>query len=256
MTQVQSVAIPDIYNGKNVVIVAPTASGKTEAALIPITAICLSESLNDLCIYLAPTRALLNDIVSRVGPSLERLHLTYAIRHGDIPLAKDTNKIAVLFTTLESFDFLFKSAPQLFKRTRWVILDEIHQLYGTSRGSQLRILLHRLRILSGRAIQIIAMSATIAKPDELKDWLFQNRESVIHCVSSECELQVRINYRRIKSNLRSILDPESLRKLLVFTNSRRHCEELHQNLGNMEPYNVYVHYSSLSRAERMAVQRY
>ena len=255
MTEIQSVAIPDVYAGKNVVIVAPTASGKTEAALIPITALCLSENLNDLCIYIAPTRALLNDIVSRVGPSLERLHLTYAVRHGDIPLRKETTKIAILFTTLESFDFLFKAAPQLLRRIRWVILDEIHQLYGTSRGSQLRILLHRLEMLSGRSIQVIAMSATIAKPDELKDWLFQNRESITHCVSSERELQVRIAYGPIESNLHSLLDPESLKKLLVFANSRRRCEELHQNLGNTEPYNIYVHYSSLSRAERMAVER-
>lgn len=255
MTEIQSVAIPDIYDGKNVVIVAPAASGKTEAALIPITARCLSENLNDLCIYIAPTRALLNDIVSRVGPPLERLHLTFAIRHGDIPLVKETNELTFLFTTLESFDFLFKAAPRLLRRIRWVILDEIHQLYGTSRGEQLRILLHRLELLSGRSTQVVAMSATIAKPEELKDWLFQNRESHIHRVTSGRELQVRISYGPIESKLHSLLDPGSSAKLLVFANSRRRCEELHKIIGKSEPYDTYVHYSSLSRAERMAVER-
>jgi len=255
MTKVQSAAIPDIYNGRNVVIAAPTASGKTEAALIPIVALLLSENSSDLCIYLAPTRALLNDIVSRVGPSLERLHLTYAVKHGDIPLTKKTPETAVLFTTPESFDFLFKAAPELLKRTRWVILDEIHQLYGTSRGSQLRMLLHRLEMLSGRRVQVIAMSATIARPDELRDWLFQNRESTLHCIGSDRELQIKITYGQLEPNLRSLLDPESLRKLLVFANSRRRCEELRQALTNTEPYDVYVHYSSLSRAERTAVER-
>ena len=255
MTEIQSMVIPDIYHGRNVVIAAPTASGKTEAALIPITALCLSEGSSDVCAYIAPTRALLNDIVSRVGPSLERLSLSYAIRHGDIPLTKKTTEIAVLFTTLESFDILFRAAPQLLRRMRWVVLDEIHQLYGTPRGSQLRILLHRLEMLCGRSIQVVAMSATIAKPEELRDWLFQDRESTVHCLRAGRELQVRITYGPIESKLRSVLDPESLKKLLVFANSRRRCEELNRSLGNTDPYDVYVHYSSLSRAERIAVER-
>lgn len=255
MTEIQSAAIPDIYDGKNVVIVAPAASGKTEAALIPVAARCLSESSLDLCIYIAPTRALLNDIVSRVGPSLERLHLTYTIRHGDIPLMKETDEIAFLFTTLESFDYLFKAAPRLLRRIRWAILDEIHQLYGTPRGEQLRILLHRLELLSGRSTQVVAMSATIANPDELRGWLFQKREANIHRVTSGRELQVRISYGPIELKLSSLLDPESVAKLLVFANSRRRCEELHQILSNVEPYDIYIHYSSLSWAERMAVER-
>jgi ATP-dependent Lhr-like helicase len=255
MTEIQSTAIPDIFYGNNVVVVAPTASGKTEAAVIPVAARYLSENLHDLCVYIAPTRALLNDIISRVGPSLDRLHLTYAVRHGDIPLTKETNEIGFLFMTLESFDFLFKTAPRLLRRTRWAILDEIHQLYGTARGEQLRMLLRRLELLSGRRIQVVAMSATIANPEALKEWLFQNRESHIHSVTSGRELQVRIHYGRTELKLHSLLDPESVAKLLIFANSRRRCEEIHQTLSNEEPYETYIHYSSLSRAERMAVER-
>ncbi|MDP2857796.1 MAG: DEAD/DEAH box helicase, partial [Bacillota bacterium] len=79
-TDAQSAAIPAVLRGNDVLLVAPTASGKTEAALIPIATKFLAEKSEGLCVYVAPTRALLNDIVARVGPSLERLHLMYAVR--------------------------------------------------------------------------------------------------------------------------------------------------------------------------------
>lgn len=255
LTEAQSVAIPSVIHGDNVLLVAPTASGKTEAALIPIATCLVAEGSQGLCIYVAPTRALLNDIMARVGPPLERLHLRYAVRHGDSPLPKRVDELAFLFTTPESLDFLLRAAPSLLRRTSWAVLDEIHQLYGPPRGDQLRILLRRLEVLSGGRIQVVAMSATVAEPEQLASWLFRGRKARLHRVPATRELDVSVHLGPVEAGLRSLLSPQVAQKVLVFANSRRQCEELHRAADKAEPYASYVHYSSLSRAERLAVER-
>src|SRR5439155_21883904 len=107
----------------------------------------------------------------------ERARLKFAVRHGDSPLHGQREDISFLLTTPESLDFLLKAAPQLVQRVEWAILDEIHQLYGTARGEQLRFLMGRVAQQARRRIQTIAMSATVADPEALRDWLFKGNDA-------------------------------------------------------------------------------
>lgn len=254
-TAAQETAIPIVLSGRDLLLAAPTASGKTEAAFIPIVAQLLGDRSDGLCVYVAPTRALLNDIAARIAPPLERTRLKFAVRHGDSPLPARREDIAFLLTTPESLDYLLRAAPNLVRRARWAILDEIHQLFGTARGEQLRLLMRRLELLSGRHIQTIAMSATVADPTALRDWLFNGNPAELQQVEAKRELDVELRYGSPATCLRQALNPGDYRKVLVFANSRRRCEELHQAIDGAGVYDTFVHYSSLSRSERLAVER-
>ena len=253
-TPAQTAAIPVVLSGRDLLLAAPTASGKTEAAFIPIAARISQDRTGGMCIYVAPTRALLNDVAARVTPALATMHLRFALRHGDSALPKEYEDLAFLMTTPESLDYLLTAAPNLVRRVQWAILDEIHQLYGSARGEQLRFLMKRLDLLSGRHVQTIAMSATVADPAALRDWLFKGTADLSQ-IETRRELDVEVRYGPLATCLRQTIMTGEHQKVLVFANSRRRCEELHQAVAGIDVFETYVHYSSLSRSERLAVER-
>jgi ATP-dependent Lhr-like helicase len=86
-TDIQSQVIQPIYSGENALLISNTASGKTEAVAIPIAARISENRKDSLCIYIAPTKALLNDLHKRLSVPLNRLDIQLGIRHGDKPLS-------------------------------------------------------------------------------------------------------------------------------------------------------------------------
>ena len=82
-TDIQKKAIDTIFLGSNALIISATASGKTEAAIVPVLAQIISARRNFICAYLAPTKALLNDLIRRLSPYLDHLMVPFAISHGD-----------------------------------------------------------------------------------------------------------------------------------------------------------------------------
>ena len=139
---IQDQAIDIVYAGKDVLIISATASGKTEAAFIPICAQLIINH-DQVALYLAPTRALLNDMFKRLQAPMHALGLDLRIRHGDISLPSNTSSVRVLLTTPESLDILLTKHHQILSKINYVILDEIHQLYGSPRGDQLMFFLRR-----------------------------------------------------------------------------------------------------------------
>src|SRR3989304_76772 len=151
-TEPQIRAIPRILAGANVLLVAPTGIGKTEAALLPILQHVLREKPEPTsCLYITPLRALNRDMLRRMTFFADRLGVRVAVRHGDTTprerAAITRHPPDILITTPETFQILFtgRKLREHLKSVRWVVIDEIHELASDERGAQLAVGLERLR---------------------------------------------------------------------------------------------------------------
>ena len=177
-TEPQRRAIPRILAGANVLLVAPTGIGKTEAALLPILHAILRDKPKAVsCLYVTPLRALNRDMLRRMTFFAERLGVGVAVRHGDTS-PKERARIMreppdILITTPETFQILFtgRNVRDQLRAVRWVVVDEIHELAPDERGAQLAVGLERLRDLVGRDVQRIGLSATVGDPEEVGRFL-------------------------------------------------------------------------------------
>lgn len=184
-TEVQRAAIPHVLAGKNVLVIAATAAGKTEAALAPLLERHVladepgaegSQNTPKLCIlYICPTRALVRDLYERLRLPLAALRVSLAMKSGDTGPVSAQNPPTVLITTPESTDSLLTRAPRLFTTPTVVVLDEIHLFDHSARGDHLRCLLRRIEQIRHYAattaqdrnptaytpLQRIALSATV-----------------------------------------------------------------------------------------------
>jgi len=252
---IQDLAINAIYAGNDVLLISATASGKTEAAFIPISA-QLVVNPDSLALYIAPTRALLNDMFKRLQAPMHELGLDIKIRHGDISLPSNTSSVRVLLTTPESLDILLSKHHKILERINYVILDEIHQLYGNPRGDQLMFLLQRLEKTTIKPIQRIGLSATIGNPEEISKWLCPQREAAL-VIRSDEKKEIVGDFHLLSdlTQLRNIISESKCKKILCFENSRRSCDDTFLILKEIEPYQSYIHYSTLTKEQREYVER-
>ena len=187
-TPIQEKAIPLLLEGNNnTLLLAPTGSGKTEAALLPLlnTLQRMSkerELFGFYIIYITPLKALNRDVFKRIIELCEYLGLTAEVRHGDTtPYARRKQAINppnLLITTPESLQAILPG-----KRLRYhlrtvfaVIVDEVHDLAGSKRGTQLSLGLERLERLVGSRIMRVGLSATVGNPREVAKLLGGNND--------------------------------------------------------------------------------
>ena len=171
LRDIQEEAVPPILAGEtDVVIAASTASGKTEAAFLPIlTALAEDPGGSVRALYVSPLKALINDQFDRLERLCEDLEVPVARWHGDVALSQKRKLLqrpaGVLIITPESLEALFvlqgpKVRP-LFERLAYVVVDELHAFLGSERGRQLQSLLHRVELAIRRRVPRIALSATL-----------------------------------------------------------------------------------------------
>lgn len=271
-TDIQALAIEPLLAGKNCILVSSTASGKTEAALMPLIErlkqTAKPNAQNSLqLIYVVPTRALTRDLARRLKQPLEQLAITLQIKTGDEPALKLNRPPQMLLTTPESLDSLFANRPRMLKDVRAVVLDEIHLLDNTARGDGLRILLNRLRRLRHyafsrgdsltEAVQFCALSATVPEPLAVAARYFQEpmviqTEGQRHFDAELIEMQGNQSL----SGLFADFQRRGIRKVLAFCNSRAECEEWARTCRQGSPFGdrVFVHHSSLDAGVRHAVE--
>ncbi|MBV5290225.1 DEAD/DEAH box helicase [Pelodictyon phaeoclathratiforme] len=161
---------PILAGNTDVIIAAATATGKTEAAFLPICSKLLAkECQNASVLYISPLKALINDQFSRMEQLCERLDIPVHPWHGDVSVSKKGKFLkkptGILLITPESVEALFvnhgSAVPQIFNNLLYIVIDELHSFIGSERGQQLQSLLHRIEFAIKRKIPRIGLSATI-----------------------------------------------------------------------------------------------
>src|SRR5437773_427650 len=278
LNSMQILAIDEIRKGTNVLIVAPTGSGKTEAALLPILALLGEEkSLGIQALYVTPLRALNRDMIGRIQSLVAHTKLIAAVRHGDTSQAERRKQAAVppnlLITTPETLQAILpgKIMQRHLKAVRYVIIDEVHQFAHDRRGIQLTIGLQRLRRIAEHDFQRIGLSATIGHPEEIASVFGGDKPLTVLHSDLEKLYEYRLEWPRpIDKDFETARDlyitPEAAaglsaiddsldesRSILVFVNARPLAELLGSRLS-MVRHDVAVHHGSLPREERERVE--
>ena len=185
-TEPQQMTIPRILEGKNVLLISPTATGKTEAAFLPVLSMLLQAPREPgiKVLYITPLRALNRDLMERLEWWCNNLDIKLAVRHGDTELKERTRQSRsppeILITTPETLQAVLSGwlLRQHLQSLKWVVIDEVHELADSKRGSQLSLALERIRGLIGRDFQMIGLSATIGSPEKVAQFLVGKDRSV------------------------------------------------------------------------------
>jgi ATP-dependent helicase Lhr and Lhr-like helicase len=176
----QQEAAGPVLDGADALLLAPTAGGKTEAAVFPLLTAMDTQRWSGLSvIYVCPLKALLNNLLPRLESYSGWLGRRVAIWHGDVAAGARQRILRdppdILLTTPESLEAMLISMKvshgELFAGLRAIVVDEVHAFAGDDRGWHLLAVLERLTTVTGRPIQRIGLSATVGNPDELLDWL-------------------------------------------------------------------------------------
>lgn len=286
-TLIQSEAIPPILRGENVLLISPTGSGKTEAAILPVLHHMRMEiegrglRNGTKLLYITPLRALNRDIFRRLEIWATKLGLSVEIRHGDTPQkirrSQALHPPDILITTPETLQAILigrRLRSNLYP-LRWIIVDEVHELVSDRRGAQLSLALERVSDLVQGPIQRIGLSATVGNPEEVAKFLCGTLRRC-KIVSASAPLSTKSPEYRVEfpepasedntlskdmfvspstvarmQRIKELIDGHS--GTLVFVNSRTNAETLSSRFG-MLGVRVGVHHGSLSREEREKVE--
>jgi ATP-dependent Lhr-like helicase len=266
LTEIQKKVIPVVNRRRNCLLVAPTGSGKTEAAVIPIFSILKSSVTvpNSIkAIYVTPLRALNNDVFRRIIDYANKMYLDIQLRHGDTSVSSKRklllNPPDILITTPESLGVILTSKKllQSLKNLEWVVIDEVHELLSNERGAHLSLSLERLEANSTKAIVRIGLSATIANATEAAKFIGgANRKCAILVDKSIREYDVSVKHVKgtvsdVAAYILKYVKTENIHgSILLFTNTRDEAEYIASVLRNLKEIVVDVHHGSLSREMR------
>jgi ATP-dependent Lhr-like helicase len=258
LSEIQNLAFPLAGSGKNLLMIAPTGTGKTEGAMIPVfDGMLKGPAAGFTAIYITPLRSLNRDMLQRLSWWCHELGITVGVRHGDTTSTERRKQALsppeLLITTPETLQALFmgKVLRKHLRNVRYVIVDEIHELSGSKRGAQLSVALERLVQYSGE-FQRLGLSATVGNPDEVGRFLCGNRdfEEVVVDVSKNLEISVEFagdQFERQAQWISEAIDRHG--STLIFVNTRVTAEALGHQLFSRG--DVEVHHGSLSRDVRI-----
>ncbi|WP_441286836.1 DEAD/DEAH box helicase [Sorangium sp. KYC3313] len=264
---VQEAAIGPVLDGKNAVVLAPTAGGKTEAAFFPLLASMDTEDWRPVSVlYLSPIRALLNNQEERVAKLAGLVGRRSFKWHGDTtPSARKAflrDPADILLITPESLEAMLISprvpTRELFAGLRTVVIDEVHSFAADDRGAHLSSLMERLTRYCGRDVQRVGLSATVGNPGEILRWIQGSSQRVAEVVDpkgSRIPPDLALDYVATLENAAMVVKAlHPGKKRLVFVDSRRTAEGLGHILKQLG-VTAFVSHGSLSFPERRDAER-
>jgi len=283
-TEPQKKTIPKILEGKNVLLISPTATGKTESAILPILNLLIQQSDRRpgiKVLYVTPLRALNRDLLDRLQWWCNNLDIKLAVRHGDTETKERTRQSRsppdILITTPETLQAVLMGwvLRQHLRHIKWVVIDEVHEMADSKRGSQLSLALERLRSLADNEFQMIGLSATIGSPEKVAQFLVGNErpvEIVKVPVAREMQLEILFpqpspkdyelastlyTHPEVAARLRIIRNYiENHRSVLLFTNTRTISEVLASRFKIWDiDFPVSIHHGSLAKPSRVAAEK-
>ena len=279
-TPIQDKTIPVIMESQlDVIISSGTASGKTEAAFLPIISLIESEADTTLkVLYVSPLKALINNQFDRIEKLCEYTEIPIHRWHGDISQSQKKkflkNPSGILQITPESIESLFinrtEQVKHIFKNLDFIVIDEIHSFLDSERGVQLRSLLSRVEGYTLKRPRIIGLSATIDNFELVKKWVNNQNTGNVKIIESQGNekqlLYHLMHFPTEKDNKKPVELFEDMRELtkdqkaIIFCNSRGDVEESTVFLNRLaesehmgETY--YAHHSSIDKKEREYVEK-
>lgn len=276
-TDIQELAIPEILSGKNTIVIAGTGFGKTESVILPVLSMLCKEPEKRIgALYITPLRSLNRDMMDRLFWWADKIDMEVAIRHGDTAQKERADHREsppnLMVTTPESLQAMLagKIMKKHLSSVKYVIIDEIHELVSSERGTQLSVLLERLRRIT-EGFQTVGISATVGTPEIVAD--FVGNAGIIRS-RMEKEMDVKIvlplpkpEDSRLEDRL--FLDRNSIARLreimemikthkstILFTNTRQTAEVLSSRLRVLDKEMLQdVHHGSLSKEVRIKAEK-
>jgi ATP-dependent Lhr-like helicase len=279
-TPIQDQTIPVIINSDyDIVISSGTASGKTEAAFLPILTIVEKIAKDNLkVLYISPLKALINNQFERIEKLCQYNHIPIHRWHGDVDQNKKKKFVqspsGILQITPESIESLFINRTEylkhIFEDIEFVIIDEIHSFLDNERGVHLRSLLSRIERYCAKKPRIIGLSATIDNFSLVKEWINLEDPDNVKIIESkgfDKELNYNLMHFQTGEDRKKPIELyEDMRELtrnsqtLIFCNSRGDVEETTVFLNRLadresvgETY--FAHHSSIDKKEREYVEK-
>ena len=272
LTEIQKKASPIILQKKDCLVIAPTGSGKTECSVIPIFSLVKkSKKIGKIkVLYITPLRALNRDVFRRITKYAQSNDLSIEIRHGDTN-QRDRRKITenppdilittpeTLITTPETLVILLTQIKMLnaLSDLEWIVIDEVHELLASERGSQLSLSLERLQINSKYPLTRIGLSATVGNFEEASKFVVgTKRKCVIIRDSSVRDYDVEVKYVDgtisdvADKIIEYVIDLDLNSPILLFTNTRGEAEFLASIMKEKSSINIELHHGSLSKEVR------
>ena len=277
-TDIQEIAIHKILKDINVLLIAQTGVGKTEAALLPFFDRFLENRCKGISIlYITPLRALNRDLLERMEWWSKKLNIKIAVRHGDTSQHMRRKQALappdMLITTPETLQAILpgRVMKEHLKNIRFAVVDEVHELAENKRGAQLSLGLERLEELAGK-FQRIGLSATIGSPELVSKFLVGKDEIKTLRVPATKVIELSVEKPRPEKEDRTIAEKifagldassrlrriaellSSHRSALIFVNTREMAEILASRFRILGE-SVGIHHSSLSQEVRIATEQ-
>lgn len=259
----QADSVATVLRGDDALLLAPTAGGKTEAAMFPVLTRMQAQRWTGVSVlYICPLKALLNNLGPRLSDYAAWVGRSAALWHGDVGQSArrriQRDRPDILLTTPESIESMLVSesvdARELLGGVQAVVVDEVHAFAGDDRGWHLLAVLARLESMLGRRLQRIGMSATVGNPEELLEWLRGGVDApgaVIAPPATGTTIpEITVDCVGGAENAATVIAAlHRGEKRLVFVDSRRLAEELGTALRE-RGVTTFISHSSLSAAQR------